>query len=263
MDEQTLLTHAASIGTPALHARYTQETSSSFLGGTPELPEASTWPTGRHPHSFLAQLDLAKIQAAQAIDWLPQTGKLLFFYDMECGAWGFDPDEYNCWKVEYVPEGVNTVPAQAPENAEVFQKRCLNFSAINTYSQEDDILPPGHTMGEDAYYDFMDLVRGHDFEGQPMHQISGKPYAIQNEDMETECALVSKGVNCGRADDYQRGYAQLLEGQTAEWRLLFQMDTDEDAGWMWGDSGIVYFWVRESEARRGDFSNVWLVLQCY
>lgn len=262
MDEQTLLTHAASIGTPALHARYTPESGSSYLGGAPELPAGSEWPTGRNPHSFLAQLDLATIHSKMAIDWLPQSGKLLFFYDMECGSWGFDPDEYNCWKVEYVPEGTATAQVQAPENAEVFEKRCLDFRAINTYSQEYDILPAGHTMSEDAYYDFIDQVRQHDFHGQPMHQILGKPYAIQNEEMETECELVSKGVNCGRGDDYQRGAAQLLEGQTAEWRLLFQIDSDDDAGWMWGDSGILYFWVRESDARKGDFSKVWLILQC-
>ena len=31
---------------------------------------------------------------------------------------------------------------------------------------------------------------------------------------------------------------------------------------LWGDVGTVYFWVRESDARRGDFSKVWMVFQC-
>jgi uncharacterized protein YwqG len=40
------------------------------------------------------------------------------------------------------------------------------------------------------------------------------------------------------------------------------MDSDDDLGVMWGDLGTLYFWVQESAARKGDFSNVWLVLQC-
>ena len=31
---------------------------------------------------------------------------------------------------------------------------------------------------------------------------------------------------------------------------------------MWGDCGMIYFWVREPEARSGNFANAWLVLQC-
>ena len=31
---------------------------------------------------------------------------------------------------------------------------------------------------------------------------------------------------------------------------------------MWGDCGMLYFWVREEDARKADFSRVWMVLQC-
>ncbi len=47
-----------------------------------------------------------------------------------------------------------------------------------------------------------------------------------------------------------------------EWKLLLQLDTDDDTGWMWGDVGTLYFWVRESDARRRDFNKVWMVFQC-
>ena len=39
-------------------------------------------------------------------------------------------------------------------------------------------------------------------------------------------------------------------------------DTDDDTGWMWGDVGTLYFWIREQDARAGDFSRVWMVFQC-
>ena len=53
-----------------------------------------------------------------------------------------------------------------------------------------------------------------------------------------------------------------MEAGARNWRLLFQMDSDEDLGVMWGDVGMLYFWVAEAAARKADFSNVWLVLQC-
>jgi len=31
---------------------------------------------------------------------------------------------------------------------------------------------------------------------------------------------------------------------------------------MWGDDGNLYFWVREQDAKVGNFSDVWLILQC-
>jgi uncharacterized protein YwqG len=40
------------------------------------------------------------------------------------------------------------------------------------------------------------------------------------------------------------------------------MDTDNDIGVMWGDGGMLYFWVEEHEARDGNCGNAWLILQC-
>jgi uncharacterized protein YwqG len=44
--------------------------------------------------------------------------------------------------------------------------------------------------------------------------------------------------------------------------LLLQLDTDDDAGMMWCDVGSLYFWIREQDARAGDFSKIWMILQC-
>jgi uncharacterized protein YwqG len=80
--------------------------------------------------------------------------------------------------------------------------------------------------------------------------------------MELECQLASNGVNCGSPEGYATPQAKQLEDGAQNWRLLFQMDSDDDLGVMWGDVGMLYFWIEEAAARRGDFSNVWLVLQC-
>jgi uncharacterized protein YwqG len=49
----------------------------------------------------------------------------------------------------------------------------------------------------------------------------------------------------------------------ADWRLLLQIDTDEDGpGWMWGDVGRIYFWIKKHDLALRRFADVWLILQC-
>jgi uncharacterized protein YwqG len=31
---------------------------------------------------------------------------------------------------------------------------------------------------------------------------------------------------------------------------------------MWGDCGMLYFWIRRDDLARRDFSGAWVVLQC-
>jgi uncharacterized protein YwqG len=32
---------------------------------------------------------------------------------------------------------------------------------------------------------------------------------------------------------------------------------------MWGDGGVLYFWIREADARARRFDQAWVVLQCH
>ena len=44
--------------------------------------------------------------------------------------------------------------------------------------------------------------------------------------------------------------------------LLLQLDTDDDTGWMWGDMGMIYFWIAPQELDARNFDDVRLVLEC-
>ena len=45
--------------------------------------------------------------------------------------------------------------------------------------------------------------------------------------------------------------------------LLLQLDTDDDTGWMWGDMGMIYFWIAPQELDARNFDDVRLILECY
>jgi len=106
-------------------------------------------------------------------------------------------------------------------------------------------------------------VRSTAFEGHIHHQILGYPTPVQNPDMEMECQLASNGVNVGSSEEgYKDPRVPELKAGAGEWKLLLQVDTDKDTGWMWGDVGTLYFWIREADAQRDDFSKVWMIFQC-
>lgn len=44
--------------------------------------------------------------------------------------------------------------------------------------------------------------------------------------------------------------------------LLLQLDSDQDANLMWGDAGLLYFWIRTEDLVAGRFDRVWMTLQC-
>ena len=66
----------------------------------------------------------------------------------------------------------------------------------------------------------------------------------------------------GDPSGYADPRAKALEAGAARWRLLLQLDTDDDAAMMWGDLGRLYFWITDDALRRRAFDEVWMVLQC-
>jgi uncharacterized protein YwqG len=81
--------------------------------------------------------------------------------------------------------------------------------------------------------------------------------------MRLECQLASHGLYCDNPSGYENPRVKLLEAGASDWRLLLQVDTDEQGpGWMWGDCGRVYYWMRAEDIRQQAWDTAWLVLQC-
>ena len=237
------------------------EAGNSRLGGTPDMRDA--WPRfdGR-PMCFLAQLDLAAIRKAGGPDWLPEDGCLLFFYELEHGGWGFDPKDAGSFAVLHEPNGAPASPApddlaedaRLPRYPVTFEKGVSfpNMERFGAYgmdlSDEEDAALEAALEAHDPPY--------------PTHQVEGYPGPIQNDQMEEQCQLVTGGLYLGKPEGYYSERAAELKTMPANWRLLFQLDSDDAADMMWGDLGRLYFWIREEDARAGDFSKAWMILQC-
>jgi uncharacterized protein YwqG len=80
--------------------------------------------------------------------------------------------------------------------------------------------------------------------------------------MQTECQLVSNGLYCGDPSGYTDPKAAALMSGAMQWRLLFQLGSDDTTGMMWGDLGFLYFWINEDALRSRDFHKTWMILQC-
>ena len=219
----------------------------SQLGGVPAISGA--WPRyeGR-PLSCVAQLDLKQVREAGGPEWLPDHGRLIFFHGLEFGSWGNDPGDVGTAIVIHETGSTATVaePGDLSEEAK--------FPPYPVVFRSDKSFPSGQRMPIDwrrlntASVDALEAALLELSPPAPAHQIGGYPGPVQYDGMEAECQAIAQRL--GRQD-----------GEASDWRLLLQLDSDADADMMWVDVGSLYFWIREQDARAGDFSKVWRILQ--
>jgi uncharacterized protein YwqG len=241
----------------------------SRFGGTPDVPATFAWPSrdGR-PLTFLAQLELAEVKMPE----LPEHGWLLFFYDVQDMPWGFDPRDAGGAAVVFLDSDRSALrridhPA-VDETAGPFAACRLDLTRVIDLPHEFDsvVEAAGIRVQEsdsDGYQHSMSLLSGVE-DGATYHHLLGHPQLVQD-DIRRECQLVTNGIYCGDPSGYQSDRAKaLLVDAASEWKLLLQLDTDEEGpGWCWGDVGRIYFSIRRSDLEARAFDKAWLVLQCY
>lgn len=255
----------APLAVSAVHILKGDAASLSHFGGQPNLPPTVLWPErdGRRL-DFLARLSLSELQRANAVDWLPSAGALLFFYDLDQQPWGFDPKDRGGSRVLLVPDlpqAIHQPIGDGDGKTSPLPHRNISFRRVRAFPswERESVRSLGLSDKEaDAYSAHADA----EFRGEVRHQLAGFPAPVQGDNMELECQLVTNGLYCGDPSGYKDPRANDLRPGVRNWRLLFQMDSDDDLGVMWGDSGTLYYWVEESAASDGDFANSWVILQC-
>lgn len=250
------------------------------LGGQPDLPRGTLWPertaydyNGRArvpedsepaPLEFLAQINLADVAATGCDLPLAADGLLSFFYDAELQPWGFDPADAPGFRVIYTPPGGELSRLIHPSG--VRPAMTVKLEAAESLPDWAWFLEhEGEILGEDddafhAAFDRLDDDQHYEM-AYTGHAFGGWPALIQNP-MELECQLASNGIFVGGPEGYADPRARALEAGADDWRLLLQLDSEDDLGWMWGDGGTVYFWCRKQDIAAGRFDRAWTVLQC-
>ncbi len=236
------------------------------IGGAPDLPPGFEWPYYNGlPLSFIAQLNLAELAMLPPVLSLPMQGSLVFFYDSEQRTWGFDPKDRGSALVSYLPDSIDSlVRTQLPSaipNEGRFQCCAVEFSIDQNLPDflSAHFIPHLTETEQSQLFNFVDRQSAQD--SLPRHRIGGQADCVQNS-MELECQLVTSGLYCGNETGYEDPRAQILAERALDWRLLLQIDSDDNPGMMWGDVGMIYFWIREDDLRAASFENIWLILQC-
>ncbi len=220
---------------------------------------------GPLPLAFLGQLDLREISTRAPLPGWPERGTLAFFYERVVSPWGFDPEDRGSFQVLYFPEGAELVEVEAPGDLEEeFLSPRMSVRVAAEWTLPTEVGPEKlrDTQYVRAHMGLLEKLSGAVDASGVIHRCGGHPDEVQGE-MRLECQLVSHGIYCGDPAGYADPRRSALEAGVADWELLLQVDSDEDElGWMWGDMGRLYFWIRREELERLEFGNVWGVMQC-
>jgi uncharacterized protein YwqG len=267
----------------------------SRFGGDPDLAPGMPWPTKTYnqsgivfeqPLQFLLQLNLADLARYQAASSLPKTGLLSFFYDIYEQPWG-SPEDRGAWRVVHqTGRRLERRDSPPPPEGEKYSVAVMRRFDPRIPAGHDDChilprrisfteflsLPEQELFGTAENVErFWDAERaGFDVENsdrtklpalyalpfEPRYQLFGNPSTVQGAmDGEPERAWrVSQGPTEEVESNDRAG------ANRPAWNLLLQIDSLEES--MWGDSGTIYFWIREDHLAASRFDESWLILQC-
>lgn len=255
---------------PAVHLLKTDRKTNSWFGGRPMVNESDfIWPrSNENPMCFLAQIDLNEINQEHEYEWLGKSGSVLFFYEVMEMPWGFDPKDRGKWKVIY--QESPTITMEYPNDLEQeckISERYIEASKVQLLpSWEDEIIEDLNLSDEetDLFIEIEEHYKEFDaFGDSPAHQVGGFPRPVQGDIMQFESEQASKGVYMGDSKGYKSASKKDFEEAKNKWQLLFQFDSDDELDVMWGDVGMVYFWVETDKSKKNNFEDSWLVLQCH
>jgi uncharacterized protein YwqG len=265
------------------------------FGGSPDLPPDFAWPhADGNPHTFIAQISLADVHAHDEEGVVPASGLLTFFYDCVAYKWGFDPADRGYWHVALFDGDPSTLvrtpmPSGPPPQPKPAQKKGLLarlFGSVEPeFSEEPPVLTPcavtcraaaslpGPNSPEierlvltrpqrERLLEMHDALFAQEQKRGAVHQLLGHAIPIQG-DVVTEAAVVTQGVYMGESSAEAEAAWDRAFREPTGWRLLLQVDSDDEMGMMWGDCGMLYYCIRDDDLRARRFDGVWLISQCY
>ncbi len=234
--------------------------------------------SSRRPLSFVAQLDLNVLNTGCEIHSdLPDSGRLLLFYDYEQQPWGYAPEDSLglrlIWDDSPMPDLAPRQPPQELDQTQFDWSLELDPSHLQRHFCMVPMLPYLDALDEIEAYRrnkdrYMDWYLSLQDDGRPTsimgHRFGGWPSPVQGP-MQRECQLVSNGLYLGggaSSQEEEEERSRLARG-ALDWVFLFQIASDDGNGYMFGDNGIIYVWIHRDDLRSRRFDQARLILQCY
>jgi uncharacterized protein YwqG len=254
---------------PAIRFETTAEQEASMqvgtskVGGFPDLPPGFPWPEcqGR-ALDFLAQINLTELSGFEGSEQLPPTGILFFFFGMQGDPFHHPLEDASSWRVLFIDDPVSALEQRIPPGGDEFH--CYDpcrvlFSQEWTIPAFESKLFDSLKLNEQEQSAYLEMLEEHEI-GGIVNRILGHPAPIQG-DVQLECQFASHGLDSRNLSIKHRILRMLLAGGYRNWQLLLQLDSDDNAGMNWVDSGRLYFLIRERDLRVHRLDRVWLILQ--
>jgi uncharacterized protein YwqG len=260
----------------------------SKIGGAPDLPPGKNWPTWQDsPMAFIGQVNLADIAAHDEEGLLPHSGLLSFFCAIDGTAAGVmgSLDDPSSWRVSHF-DGDQSTLVQLPFPAEL--PELLKFPACQTSFSREPTLPDlksreirGLLLSAQEQDIYIDVESGADvsFVNVFNHHMLGHPYIL------TESPFVAGYLkDHGIADPYAlvphlsdeelgrqlslrnpqhqwKGLQDLRDKANAEWMLLLQVYSNDEAEMDLAGGGVLHFCIPKEALSKRDFDRVWVDMQ--
>lgn len=258
------------------------ETGASRLFVEPDLPPDLAWPAYQGtPMAPVAQINLADVAAFDEEQRMPKRGWLYFFHATEASPTitGHDPAHRPAWKAIHADVDVNLLKrAKWPDGLARSQPRCrVRFWkewTLPSLSEEPQVLR-GDDRASFYYRDLRDALTCRPEREPGWHHLLGHANNVSGP-MRPICALTAQGRAYTYDTDLKSESAQALTAGADQWTLLLQVDLDglgmadippEEMPLMvfYGhdSSDSLFFWIRNDDLARADFSNVWCIRQGY
>ncbi len=229
----------ADLHKPARALRAGGPVGTSRLYGQADLP-AADWPLhdGR-AMQLLCQIDLAAAAILGPLAPLPDHGFLWCFVSLDAGGEVLIDELFNPVSLQVLWRPVRAAtPPHAKTDA--WPAQGLQFATDTAEWPQPDAAIVGSRRWKpaqlEAYRSFVDRLQP---DGPaPGHRLGGYPTVVQHNDLEADAGA----------------------GAPDGWRLLLQLDSDDQV--MWGtDTGRLYVLVHEGDLARRDFSRVVAITQ--
>lgn len=279
IEQVDLVDHAEAIMArvqPSIRVRTSRATDqdivvgASKLGGHPDLPPDFDWYRWHGtPLTFFAQFNLMDTAPYDVEKTLPASGMLYFFAEAYEQRWGYDPEDRGVGRVLYLPDTATLERREHPAGR-INGRWVLPRPTCSVSFARELSLPPADLIADeldwpddvtDAYIDLSDTRYERD-PATATHRLLGHPDQLQN-DMRVEVQMASNGLYWGDDRHVDDPRVPELEGGIDEWRLLFQLDSDELLDIEWGDTGMIYYWIRQRDLQVANFADIWLIMQTF